>query len=243
MPPELAERVREGAAREILTIVASSMLVVVTFSLGIMMQAFAAAAQVASPRATAVLIDDPVSQNVPSTFLGAFVFGMVALFAHSVSYYGKGGEAVLMLASAVIVAVVTATFFGWLDHLANLVRLGETVAKIERRAAAALPARAAAPPLGGVAPRDLAPEWLVLPEETGYVRHVDVPRLQKIAEAAGGRIRVVRAPGRLADPTAPLARLDWPRARRLTRVRACAQARVEAISANRLSISVRARDL
>lgn len=41
------------------------------------------------------------------------------------------------------------------------------------------------------------------------MRHVDVPRLQKIAEAAGGRIRVVRTPGRLADPTAPLARLDW----------------------------------
>ena len=59
VPPELAERVREGAAREILTIVASSMLVVATFSLGIMVQAFAAAAQVATPRATAVLIDDP----------------------------------------------------------------------------------------------------------------------------------------------------------------------------------------
>ena len=209
VPPELAERVRDGAAREILTIVASSMLMVATFSLGIMVQAFAAAAQVATPRATAVLIDDPVSQNVLSTFLGAFVFGMVALFAHSISYYGKGGEAVLMLASAALVAVVTATFFGWLDHLTNLVRLGETVAKIERRAADALTARAAAPHLGGVVPRDPAPEWLVLPEETGYVRHVDVPRLQKIAEAAGGRIRVVRTPGRLADPTAPLARLDW----------------------------------
>jgi uncharacterized membrane protein len=146
---------------------------------------------------------------VLSTFLGAFVFGMVALFAHSVSYYDKGGEAVLLVASAALVAVVTATFFGWLDHLANLVRLGETIAKVERRGAEALTARAAAPHLGGVAPRDPAPEWLVLPEETGYVRHVDVPRLQKIAEAAGGRVRVVRTPGRLADPTAPLARLDW----------------------------------
>jgi hypothetical protein len=209
VPPELAERVRDGAARQILTIVASSMLVVATFSLGIMVQAFAAAAQLATPRATAVLIDDPVSQNVLSTFLGAFVFGMVALFAHSVSYYDKGGEAVLLVASAALVAVVTATFFGWLDHLANLVRLGETIAKVERRGAEALTARAAAPHLGGVAPSDPAPEWLVLPEETGYVRHVDVPRLQKIAEAAGGRVRVVRTPGRLADPTAPLARLDW----------------------------------
>ena len=65
------------ATWDILSILASSMLVVATFSLGTMVQAFAAAASPATPRAARVLIDDPFSQNVLATFLGAFVFAMV----------------------------------------------------------------------------------------------------------------------------------------------------------------------
>jgi uncharacterized membrane protein len=210
VPLEVQDRIREGAAREILSIMASSMLVVATFALAAMVQAFAAASQAATPRATAVLIDDRVSQNVLGTFLGAFVFSIVGLLAHSVSYYGPGGEAVLMGATAVVIVAVIATFFGWLDHLANLVRLGETIGKVERRAAAVLQGRARAPRLGGVAPTDPRPAWAVLAAGTGYVRHVDMAALQEAAATAGGRISVAATPGALADPVSALAFTDWP---------------------------------
>ncbi len=209
VPKQLTDRMREGSAREILSILASSMLLVATFALGTMVQAFAAAAQVATPRATAVLIDDPFSQNVLSTFLGAFVFSIVALIAHSISYYGPGGEVVLTAATALVVAVVITAFFGWLDHLVGMTRLGETTRKIEQRAADALGAIAGAPHLGGAAPSGPPPDRPVRTTETGYVLHVDLEALQDLAERAGGRIHVVALPGALTDPGRTLAATDW----------------------------------
>ncbi|MFO1142839.1 MAG: DUF2254 family protein [Amaricoccus sp.] len=209
VPKQLTDRVREGSAQQILSILASSMLLAATFALGTMVQAFAAAAQVATPRATAVLIDDPFSQNVLSTFLGAFVFSIVALIGHSVSYYGPGGEVVLMAATALVVVVVITAFFGWLDHLVGLTRLGETIRKIERRAADALAATAREPHLGGVPP-DADPLGRPVPaSETGYVNHLDLSALQAVAEGTGGRILVAALPGKLVDPGTALAKTDW----------------------------------
>lgn len=211
VPRGLADLVREGAARDLLTILASSMLVVATFSLGTMVQAYAAAASLATPRAAHVLIDDPFSQNVLATFLGAFVFSMVGLVAQNLSYYTGAGEAVLLFAIVCVITVVIVTLFGWLDHLANLVRLGETVRKIEGRAARVLRARAAAPHLGGVPLPDAPPtNWAVAAAGTGYVRHLDVAALQQVAERAGGVIAVHRLPGALADPVSALTRTSWP---------------------------------
>ena len=137
VPASLAARIRDGATWDILSILASSMLMVATFALGAMVTAFAAAAQSATPRATRVLIEDPFSQNVLSTFLGAFVFSMVGLVALGLGYYSRAGEAVLLLASGLVTALVLVTFFGWLDQLVNMVRLGATVAKIADCAEAA----------------------------------------------------------------------------------------------------------
>ena len=210
VPAWLTGRIRDGAARDILSILASSMLVVATFALGAMVTAFAAAAQSATPRATWVLIDDPFSQNVLSTFLGTFVFSMVGLVALSFGYYSPAGEAVLLLASAIMIAFVLATFFSWLDRLVNMVRLGETIAKISARAETSLHSRAAAPHLGG---RPQGPDehtaHAVHSSETGYVRHVDLPALQEIAGDAGGLIAIQAPPGTLAGPASALVCTSW----------------------------------
>ena len=110
------------------------MLVVATFSLGTVVQAFASAANQATPRAARVLIDDPYSQNVLATFLGAFVFAMVGLVALGFGYYSRQGKTVLLVSAGLVILIVMATFFAWLDHLANMVRLGETIRKVEVRA-------------------------------------------------------------------------------------------------------------
>lgn len=210
VPEWITESVGEDSTWNILSILASSMLVVATFSLGTMVQAFAAAASQATPRAARVLIDDPFSQNVLATFLGAFVFAMVGLVALGFGYYSLEGKTVLLVAAGVVIIVVIATFFAWLDHLANMVRLGETVRKIEVRATRVLRARAEAPRLGGVAPGpDDRNVHLLNALDTLYVLHVDMQALQRVAEAAGGRIVVDCLPGALAGPTRPLVRTDW----------------------------------
>lgn len=210
VPQDVIGTVRDGATWNILAIIASSMLVVATFSLGAMVTALTAAAQQATPRAVQVLIDDPVAQNVISTFLGAFVFAMVGLFALALGYYSPAGELVLLLAAGAIIVLVIATLFGWLDHLADMVRLAETISKIGRRAEAVLRARALAPHLGGVAPGPTdARGHPVFTDEVRYVQHVDIGRLQEIAAGAGGRLHVACPPGALADPATPLARTSW----------------------------------
>lgn len=210
VPEDLTERITEGSSREILKILASSMLVVATFSLGTMVQAFGAAASLATPRATRVLIDDPFSQRVLSTFLGAFVFSIVGLFAQSFGYYSHAGEAVMLLAAGVVIILVLTTLFAWLDHLANMVRLGDIIAKVEDRADEVLRNRARSPRMGGVAMADAPPlNWKVDAAGTAYVRHLDMAALQEIAQAAGGFIEVECPPGAITDVIRPLARTSW----------------------------------
>ena len=210
VPETLTARIADGTAREILKILASTMLVVATFSLGTMVQAFGAAASLATPRATRVLIDDPFSQRVLSTFLGAFVFSIVGLFAQSFGYYSHAGDAVMLLAAGLVIALVLTTLFSWLDHLANMVRLGDIIAKVESRAEDVLRKRARAPRMGGVAMADAPPlNWTIAADGTAYVRHLDMAALQHLAETAGGIIEVECAPGAITDVTRPLARTSW----------------------------------
>lgn len=209
VPRALAEGIRDWGAREILSILASSMLLMATFSLGTMVAAFAAAAGTATPRATKVLIDDPLSANVVATFLGAFVFAILGLIALALGLYSREGEAVLILVAALIVVVVVATLLLWLDHLANLVRLDATIHKMDDRAQATLKARAAMPRLGGAPMAMLDAPRAVLATKVGYVQHIDLRALQRIADAADGRIAVDRLPGQLVDPSRALAQVSW----------------------------------
>lgn len=212
VPAWLTNRVDDRATWDLLSILASSMLVVATFSLGTMVAAYSAVANLATPRAAKILIDDPYSQNVLATFLGAFVFASVGLVALGFSYYSRSGKTVLLLGASLVMVLVIATFFAWLDHLANLVRLGETIRKVEVRAARVLGAHAREPRLGAepleTAP-EVAPGHPVLTPETLHVAHIDMPALQALAEGRSGRIVVLCLPGTLTDPTRPLVRTSW----------------------------------
>ena len=55
------------------------MLAVTTFSLNVMTSAYGSAANNVTPRATRLLREDPVTQNVLSTFIGSFLFSIVGI--------------------------------------------------------------------------------------------------------------------------------------------------------------------
>ena len=69
IPDTIGAHFGADAVDQILGILASSMLAVVTFSLAVAVQAFATAAANATPRATALLQQDPTTQNVLATFV------------------------------------------------------------------------------------------------------------------------------------------------------------------------------
>lgn len=125
-PEELRLPTAEGAARNILNILATSMLAVTTFSLSIMVTAFSGASSV-SPRATDLLMADQTSHNVLAIFIGAFLFGLAGLIILHMGFYDDRDEFVLFVVAILMVVAVVIAILRWVDHLTTFGRMGDTV--------------------------------------------------------------------------------------------------------------------
>ncbi len=188
----------------ILSIMASSMLVIAIFSVSSMVAAYASASGTATPRSFPLVIADDTSQNALSTFLGAFIFSIVALIALKNDYVDAAGRFVLFTLTMIVFAVVVLTFVRWVDSVARLGRLGTTIDMVENATAAALSKRRKAPRLHGVNVTS-AGGRPVFPSTVGYVQRLDVSALQAYAEKIQGRILVSALPGTFAFPGRALA--------------------------------------
>lgn len=213
LPEGLPTAIGPDAIDGILEILASSMLAVTTFSLATMVAAYGAASTNATPRATRLMTDDPVTQNALSTFIGSFIFSLVGLIALSTEAYGEKGRLILFLATLAVVVLIVITLLRWIDYLTRLGRVGETVDRVAGAARRALDERAANPHLGGRPlahshRAGLAGSEPLFPEAFGYVQHIDMPALEACAEKAGGSVYVLTLPGAFVDPGRPLAHLD-----------------------------------
>lgn len=210
IPDSIGARIGADAVDQILEILASSMLAVVTFSLAVAVQAFATAAAIATPRATRLLQQDPTTQNVLATFVGAFLFSLVGIIALSAGIYDAKGRVVLFAATILIVALVVTALLRWIDHLMHLGRMGDTLARVEKAATDALAARAERPCLGGQPLVDDVPAdtIAVYPEAIGYVQHVDVEELSRCAEEFGAELWLEDIPGSFVHPANPLLRVS-----------------------------------
>lgn len=206
-PPVLAERFGGDSVEAVLTILASSLLAVATFSLGAMVTAYTSVSSAATPRAAALITADESTQKALATFVGAFLYAIVGVTAINAQYYGPGGRAIIFLFSLVVVALVAFRLLIWVSRLTRLARLSHTVERIEAAALIALTAEAERPRMGASAGvLDHGP--VVTAPQTGYVLNVDVQRLQAAAERATGRIQVIARPGAFVMRGEPLARLS-----------------------------------
>ncbi|MCB2032066.1 MAG: DUF2254 domain-containing protein, partial [Ottowia sp.] len=97
----------------LLTVVSSSMLAVTTFSLSIMVSAFASAANSATPRATELVMGDEGTRSAIAMFLSAFIYAVVAQVALGMGYYGSGGRFVLFLGTVVVLVLLLVTLVQW----------------------------------------------------------------------------------------------------------------------------------
>lgn len=207
---KLPTQIGAGSVEKVLTIIASSMLAVTTFSLSIMVSAYGAASSSVTPRATQLLIEDTTTQNVLAVFIGSFLFSLVGIVALNTGYYGDRGRFVLFLVTIGVIMLVVVTILRWIDHLTLLGRVGETTARVEKAAMAAISARRKYPFLGGMLPdlplsdqlRTGAP---LRPDCTGYVQHVDIGKLQAAANKYKVRILVAALPGAYVYPAREIA--------------------------------------
>lgn len=209
LPANVHAQLGQDAVGTILQIMASSMLAVTTFSLTAMVSAYGSATQLATPRATQLLIGDPTSQNALSTFLGAFVFSVVGIIGLQSSVYGDSGRVVLFSGTVLVVAVVVVTLLRWIGHITGFGRMSDVIDRVEEAASAAMQAFSADPRLGG-RPAVAVPEGAlpVFAPQTGYVTHVDVASLGAVARQRDLVIHVAALPGTLVHPTRPLLHIE-----------------------------------
>jgi uncharacterized membrane protein len=210
IPFELPGKIGADAVDSILNILASSMLAVTTFSLSVMVQAYAAATQNVTPRATKLVMQDTTTQNVLATFIGTFLFSLVGIIALTTGVYGERGRLVLFIVVIGVIIVIVIALLRWIDHLSRLGRVGETTERVEKATAAAFAGRIEAPFLGGRAWHDPAhtpPDGgrAVPAESVGYVQHVDVLGLSDTAEDNGLTLYLAAVPGTFVHDGKPLA--------------------------------------
>ncbi len=199
IPYDFPGKIGSDAVVDVLKIMASSMLAVTTFSLGVMVQAYSAATNNVTPRATKLIMEDHTSQNVLGTFIGSFLFSLVGIIALSTGYFDMQARLILFGVTILVVALIVITLLRWIEYLSRLGSVAETSQRVEEAALNAMSDRIAAPYLGGRPlrnPYSLPPEaYPVASSRTGYVQHLDIKALQVCADEHEAEIFVVALPG------------------------------------------------
>lgn len=209
VPEDFAVSVGADAVGNVLSVLASSMLTVTTFSLTVLVGALGSASTGVTPRATTLWSEDRRAHNALATFIGAFMFSVVGIIALSTRLYGSGGRLVLLGATVVVIGVIVVTLLRWMQQLTRFGRVGETIRLVEQAASQALRARCERPHLGGVPPdpahRQPDP---VFPTRIGYVQYVDMAALSGALRGRDTVLDVTALPGAFVHPAKPLAFVD-----------------------------------
>lgn len=169
-----------GSVDSILTVIASSMLAVTTFSLSIMVSAYGSATSNVTPRSTKVLLADPTAQNTLSTFLGSFLFAIVGIIGLSADFYDDRGRVLLFFATLVVLAIITVALLRWIDQLGRFGRVGDTIRRVEQITLPALTSASRVPGLG-TRPETPVPSnyQAVYADQVGCITHIDIGHLRR----------------------------------------------------------------
>ncbi|MGP1629994.1 MAG: DUF2254 domain-containing protein [Giesbergeria sp.] len=204
---DLVPVITTDSMQTLLSVMAASMLPIAMFAVASMVSAYSSASSTATPRSFPLVIADDVSQNALSSFIGAFIFSVVALTASKNQYFEGNGRFALFSLTLLVLTFVIFTFVRWMDRIARLGRLGTTIDQAERSTAAVMRRRRDAPTLGGmpISPNRQPVGDAVFSNEVGYVQRIDMEAVQSFAEKVDARVVVHALPGAFALPGRALA--------------------------------------
>lgn len=208
LPDELTSLIKPGAVMPVLEILASSMLAVSTFSLGVMVSAQNGASDRATPRIHRLMLNDRTTQSVLAVFVGAFVYALTAILLFHTRLYSDEAAVLVMSVTVVIVVLVVVAMLRWIDHLSWLGSLDQSMRIATDSARASLANHARRPALRAV---PLTQE-VILPDtvtpvparDSGYVQFIDVTAIEDCLPGVS-RAYVTHAPGRHVLAGQPLA--------------------------------------
>lgn len=214
IPISMSGIVGSDAVDKILTILASSMLAVTTFSLNIMVTAYNSASSSVTPRATVLLLEDSTTQTMLATFIGSFLYSLVGIIALGMGAYGMQGRVILFFVTLAVIAMIVITLLRWIQHLAQFGCLSDTSHRVEEATTAALHHRLRSPCMGcafwdGILPETI-PLHRVYPPQAGYLQHLDLQELAGFAEEKACHLYLTAQPGSFVHGAAPLFWCDRP---------------------------------
>lgn len=220
IPYEISTKIGSEAVDNILTILASSMLAVTTFSLTAMVSVFAGVNSTITPRATQLLVEDSTAQNALSTFLGAFLFAIVGICALSTGIYGTSGRVILFVGTILVIAVIVVTLLRWIGHLSSFGRVGSTIDRLETVIRAATDRSGYSLSTAPVTSAPSPHKHPVLADRIGYVTHLDLGALEDLAGRLDCAIDVHVLPGTFVTTGRAIASLDRADSRTEAEIRA-----------------------
>lgn len=202
-----APDIKQDSLESLLEVISSSMLVIAVFAVGAMLAAYQSASNSATPRAFSLVVADDTSQNALSTFIGAFIFSIVAQVALLNGYYGSAGRFVLFVITCLVFVLVILNFLKWVDGIARLGRVGTTIFQVERATDSALQRQKLKPFLGGVKANAQCDGQPVYHTVIGYLQRIDMQSLQTLATKHSLHIELTVRPGKFITPEQPVAYL------------------------------------
>lgn len=209
VPDEFSDLVGGKAVDSILGIMASSMLLVLTFTLSTIVSTHSVATQVATPRATEQIIEDSHSHSVISIFLGAFIYSIVSLIALSTGYYGPQGRVILLGITVLVLMAVIGVIIYWVDELKKMGSVHEIIRRIEVATTEALQERLDNPTFDCHPLSSLKENLFEITSlNIGYIRNIDIATLSQIAEKEGVEIHVSQDVGNFVHMTSTLVKMD-----------------------------------
>lgn len=205
VPADFPLKVGSDSVDDILSILASSMLAVVTFSLATLVAAYTSVVATVAPHAARLLVSDGVVRNALATFVGAFIYGIVGIVAVHTGYYGAQGRVILFFVTLVVLALVVLAMLRWIGQLSSLAQTQQVIDRVAVAVRSALAAPTSLRPLDLAAADGPPPRARpVTATAFGYVQNVDVRRLRRLVEAWGGQIHIEAIPGTLVHAGQPL---------------------------------------
>ncbi|SFR05134.1 DUF2254 domain-containing protein [Poseidonocella sedimentorum] len=198
IPHGSTDRFSQSATLPILTILANGMLAVATFSLGVMVSSHRTLAEQSTPRIHRLLMEDTSTQSMLATFIGAFVFSLVAIILFNAGYYSDDAAVIVFAATVLVVGAVVVSLVRWISQLTRIGSMEYALDRAENAARETFEDMRSTPLLGGRSwAADGAPAHSTgfdVPR-SGFLSRVDMEALQELAEQNDAEIYLAHQPG------------------------------------------------
>lgn len=194
LPPNLLPEIKQDTLDGLLSVIASSMLAVSTFSLSIMVSAFSSAAGSATPRATELVMADDNTRLAIASFISAFIYAIIAKVALGMGYYGPNGRFILFISTMLVLVYLIVILIRWVHTLSQLGRMGNTLAKIYQTSRSILKNYRQHPQMNTnpsqPSAQSLQEAVAIQSQYSGYLTNIHLSALQSWAEVHHQRLHI-----------------------------------------------------